>query len=77
MSESGEERIIAPKKTVCGRTMTADLEWYPQSEYHQEKIYFCTEFCLDAYKADPERFLLAHKEKRTDVNSASIPRESA
>jgi len=45
---------------VCHRVMTADLEWYPHAEYQGRTIYFCTEFCLEAFLADPDRFYAAH-----------------
>jgi YHS domain-containing protein len=51
-------------KTVCGRAMTADISWYPRAVYQNRIIYFCTETCLDAFKADPDRFFLAHREKQ-------------
>jgi YHS domain-containing protein len=51
---------IKPHTTVCHRQMTADLDWYPHAQYKGRTIYFCTEFCLDAFKADPDRFYLAH-----------------
>jgi YHS domain-containing protein len=49
-----------PRSTVCHRQMTADVEWYPHAEYMGRTIYFCTEFCLEAFNADPQRFYLAH-----------------
>ena len=49
-----------PLSTVCHRPMTADVNWYPHAQYKGRTIYFCTEFCLEAFIADPERFYLAH-----------------
>jgi len=49
--------------------MTAEVSWYPSAEYHQETIYFCTEFCLDAFKADPERFFNAHGSKKENQDT--------
>ncbi len=49
-----------PRATVCHRPMTTALEWYPHAEYRGRTIYFCTEFCLEAFLADPDRFYLAH-----------------
>jgi YHS domain-containing protein len=49
-----------PPTTVCHRVMTADVNWYPHAEYNGRIIYFCTEFCLEAFNADPQRFYLAH-----------------
>jgi len=44
--------------------MTADISWYPRAEYLGQTIYFCTEFCLEAFEADPERFYIAHSRKK-------------
>jgi YHS domain-containing protein len=55
-----------PKATVCHRIMTVDSEWYPSAEYKGRTIYFCTEFCLEAFRADPERFYIAHS-RRKDI----------
>jgi YHS domain-containing protein len=52
--------------TVCHRIMTVDSDWYPHAEYKGRTIYFCTEFCLEAFLADPERFYIAHS-RRKDV----------
>jgi YHS domain-containing protein len=54
-----------PPKTVCGREMTAEISWYPHTLYQGRTIYFCTEFCLEAFKADPDRFFAAHSAKKT------------
>ncbi len=51
-------------ETVCHRTMTTAPENYYHAEYQGRIIYFCTEFCLDAFRADPERFYIAHSRKR-------------
>lgn len=51
-------------KTVCGRAMTADILWYPRTEYQGRVIYFCTEFCLEAFRADPDRFYKAHSQQK-------------
>jgi YHS domain-containing protein len=44
--------------------MTADIAWYPRSEYQGQTICFCTEFCLEAFEADPQRFYNAHSRKK-------------
>jgi YHS domain-containing protein len=51
-------------QTVCGRDMTTDIAWYPHADFNGRRIYFCTEFCLEAFLADPERFYIAHSRKR-------------
>jgi YHS domain-containing protein len=55
-----------PKATVCHRIMTVDSDWYPHAEYKGRTIYFCTDFCLEAFLADPERFYIAHS-RRKDI----------
>jgi hypothetical protein len=44
--------------------MTAELSWYPHTTFQERVIYFCTETCLDAFNADPDRFYAAHSEKQ-------------
>ncbi len=52
-------------ETVCHRAMTAPPGSYYCAEYQGRTIYFCTEFCLDAFRADPERFYAAHSRRKT------------
>jgi len=40
--------------------MTASIDWYPTAQYQGRTIHFCTEFCLEAFMADPDRFYAAH-----------------
>jgi YHS domain-containing protein len=61
------QKMVAIPETVCHRAMTAPLESYYRAEYQGHTIYFCTEFCLDAFNADPERFYNAHS-RRKDKN---------
>jgi len=53
----------APLLMVCGRTITGNPTYFPQAEYAGKEVYFCTEYCLRAFLADPERFTLAHGKK--------------
>jgi hypothetical protein len=46
---------------LCGRVFRSDPEFFPQAEYRGRTIYLCTEVCLDAFLADPDRFVAAHK----------------
>lgn len=49
---------------VCGRQMTtAPLNYY-RAEYQGRTIYFCTEFCLETFRADPDRFYSAHSRRK-------------
>jgi YHS domain-containing protein len=53
-----------PFYTVCKRVISADPAYSPRTEYRGKTIYFCTESCLDAFVADPERFYFAHSRPR-------------
>jgi len=46
--------------TVCKRVFNADPAYFPKAEYRGQSLYFCTETCLNAFIADPERFYCAH-----------------
>jgi YHS domain-containing protein len=50
--------------TICKRVFSADPAYFPRAEYRGKTIYFCTESCLDAFLADPERFYSAHSRSR-------------
>ena len=52
-------------RTVCGRRITTLPEYYYPTPYQDSTLYFCTEFCLDAFRADPDRFYLAHSRNAT------------
>ena len=58
------------KTLVCGRIMTTATENYYPADYKGRMIFFCTEFCLEAFRADPERFFTAHS-RRKDQRTAS------
>jgi YHS domain-containing protein len=54
-----------PENTlVCGRNMTIPAENYYPAEYQGRTIYFCTQFCLETFHADPDRFYAAHSRKK-------------
>ena len=65
MSEAETTEIEKTKRpsfvALCGRVFHANSDYFPQAEYRGRTIYFCTEVCLGAYLADPERFVAAHK----------------
>jgi len=46
--------------TVCKRVFHANPAYFPQAEYQGKTVYFCTDICLEAFLADPERFYCAH-----------------
>jgi YHS domain-containing protein len=48
--------------TLCGRVFhNTDPDYFPRTEYHGRRIYFCTDSCLGAFMADPEKFYKAHR----------------
>ena len=51
---------------LCGRRITTYLTYIPQTEYQGVTIYFCTESCLNAFLADPERFSCAHSKNASN-----------
>jgi len=45
---------------LCGRRMTVHPDYTIQANHQGGTIYFCTESCLNAFRADRERFYCAH-----------------
>ena len=45
---------------ICGRNTQGDPRYFPSAEYKGRVIYFCTESCLNAFMADPDRFYERH-----------------
>jgi YHS domain-containing protein len=72
MPEEIDQSISLPviQKLVCGRDMTIPAENYYHAEYQGRRIYFCTEFCLETFRADPERFYNAHSRRKGNSNPA-------
>jgi YHS domain-containing protein len=48
---------------ACGRPINGDPVYYPFAEYRGRVIFFCTEYCRNAFKADPNRFYVVHSHK--------------
>jgi YHS domain-containing protein len=51
--------VLLPKGeilTVCGGKIE-NPEKYPSTVFHGERVYFCTESCLEVFESDPERFM--------------------
>jgi YHS domain-containing protein len=64
---SNAKEGIAPQALhmVCGRRMTVHPNYAIRSEYQGHTIYFCTESCLNAFEAEPERFYCAHSTQKS------------
>ena len=50
---------------VCGRRMTVHPNYAIRTDYQGRMLYFCTESCLNAFNADPERFYCAHSKPKS------------
>ena len=50
-------------ETVCHRTISGNLAFHPQAEFHERTIHFCTETCRRVFLSDPERFFAAHSKR--------------
>lgn len=49
--------------TLCGRIFhNTDPQYFPSAQYRGRTIYFCTDSCLAAFQADPQRFYVAHRQ---------------
>ncbi len=57
--EGPETRLM-----VCGRTIARLDSYHHKAEYQGRTIYFCTEFCLETFLADPKPFYTAHSRAR-------------
>jgi len=46
---------------LCGRSIQGNPIYYPQAEYEGRRVYFCTQFCRNAFENEPDRFYAAHR----------------
>ncbi len=46
---------------VCGRSIHGNPIYFPKGQYRGKEVFFCTEFCRNAFEAEPERFYAAHR----------------
>lgn len=51
--------------TACGGTIQ-NPENYPSAVFQGKRIFFCTEACLKAFEADPDRFMASEIEHPLD-----------
>jgi YHS domain-containing protein len=68
---SGKSGLLSIRSThfvtLCGRIFhNTDPQYFPSTQYRGRMIYFCTESCLGAFRADPERFYRAHRNSNHD-----------
>lgn len=70
MTDSNQaEKAVKPVYAVCGRRITTDPAYAFPTPYQGRTIYFCTEFCLWAFEADPDRFYAAHSRNAKQLHS--------
>ena len=48
-------------RTACGGKIK-DPSKYPSAEYKGERVYFCTQACLEVFLQDPEPFMAGEVE---------------
>jgi len=61
----GAPEPSGPLEMVCGRVIVGGTaSFYHPTEFNGRLIYFCTEFCCEAFLADPERFYAAHSKNK-------------
>ena len=48
-------------KTACGGKIK-DPSKFPRAEYHAERIYFCTQACLEVFLLNPGLFMAGKME---------------
>ncbi len=63
-----QQQSSLPSQLVCGRKITTSAEQFNSACRNGQVIYFCTEYCLEAYHADPERFYKAHSQRKKDYD---------
>lgn len=59
---------IVPEKellTVCGGKMKNPQD-FPSAIFRGERVYFCTQACLEAFESAPERFMAGEIEHPED-----------
>ena len=54
---------IAELPMLCGRSIQGNPRYFPQAEYQERTIYFCTEFCRRAFESASDRFYVAHRRR--------------
>ncbi len=53
-----------PLPMVCGRRPVGDPAYFALAEYHGQRVYFCTDACLNEFLLDPDGFIRAHNHWR-------------
>lgn len=48
-------------KVACGGKIT-DTSQYPSADYRAERVYFCTQACLDIFLLNPDLFMAGEVE---------------
>ncbi|HLO15104.1 MAG TPA: hypothetical protein VK206_09755 [Anaerolineales bacterium] len=68
-TDSSKQKKYPRFVTLCGRIFRdADPAYFPRVEYRGKTIYLCTEFCLEAFLADPDVFYKVHRNSEKGKN---------
>ena len=64
LEKSQQPPLPCQLRMVCGRIITGGTpDYYHPTEFEGQIIYFCTEYCLEAFQVDPVRFVAAHSKR--------------
>ena len=56
-------RPTATAETACGGKLK-DTRDFPSALYGEERIYFCSQACLQAFEQDPDAFMAGQHPKK-------------
>jgi YHS domain-containing protein len=58
---------------LCGRNINGNPTYFPKAEYHGQPVFFCTQYCRNAFESAPDRFFEAHRRRPVDNEDKQIP----
>lgn len=73
MKHQHDERTF--KDPVCGM-LVSRLTAVADAEYERKTYYFCARECRDAFVADPDKYIHAHRQHGLRPNKATSGRDS-
>jgi YHS domain-containing protein len=56
MQSNPSNSATQPAETACGGTLK-NTDGYPSATYRGERIYFCTQACLNVFEQNPDEFM--------------------
>lgn len=64
-----KKAMMALSETVCGADIEPAAD-YPSEIYGGERVYFCNEACLQAFKLNPDAFIAGDFEHPSEDDQA-------